>query len=306
VKVLIAGGSGFLGQPLADRLVSRGHEVVILTRRPRGDRTARPIRDVAWAPGSPSASTEWHRELHDAGGIVNLAGAGIADRRWTPSRKRLILESRVEPTRALVSAVRNAGTRPVFVQGSAIGYYGATLDDVTFDESSPPAADFLGRVCQQWETAAQPAADAGCRVAIVRTGIALDARGGALRQMARPFRLFVGGPVASGRQVMSWIHADDWIGMVVWALETASVAGVVNATAPAPVTNAAFSRALAHALRRPNWMPVPGFALRLLFGELADALLIKGQRVVPVRTQALGYQFEHPDLDESLAAIYPH
>ena len=304
MRVVIAGGSGFLGERLTRRLVGRGDEVVILTRRQGASPLADGVRDVAWrADGSADAALV--SAVDGAGAVVNLAGAGIADRRWTPARKRLLLDSRVLPTRSLVEAVRSAGRRPtVFLQGSAVGYYGATLDDRIFDESSPPGDDFLGQVCVQWEDASRPAIDLGCRLVLLRTGLVLAADGGALAVLKRPFLFFVGGPVASGRQYFPWIHVDDWVDMAVWAIDTPSASGPINSTAPHPVTNAEFSKALARALRRPSWLPVPGFALKILVGEFADDGLIKGQRVVPARATALGFTFTHPDLDEALQQIF--
>lgn len=298
MKILISGGTGFLGQPLASRLAARGDDVVVLTRRVGPGRSSDGPREVAW-------SSDWRNELDGADAVINLAGAGIADKRWTPARKALIRSSRIDTTRSLVDAVRNAPRRPaIFIQGSAVGYYGATLDDVAFDESSRPGDDFLGRVCVEWEGEARAVEALGCRLVLIRTGVALDAEGGALPQMARPFQFFVGGVVASGRQVLSWIHRDDWVAMVVWALDTGTVSGPINATAPEAATNLEFSRALGRALHRPCWAPAPGFALRLLFGELADALLIKGQRVVPARSEALGFQHAYPDLASALSEIY--
>lgn len=185
-----------------------------------------------------------------------------------------------------------------------MGYYGATLSDEIHDESSPPGQDFLGRTCVTWEAEARPVESLGCRLTVVRTGVALDEGGGALEEMARPFRFFVGGPIASGDQYMSWIHRADWLSLVTWAAESESVSGVINASAPAPVPNREFSSALGKALRRPSWVPVPGFALRLMFGELATDLLIRGQRVVPQRTRQLGFEFAFPDLRQALSSIY--
>jgi hypothetical protein len=308
MKVLIAGGSGFLGQRLSAYLAGRGDEVVVLSRRPDPARSGAGVREVAWSPGSDeaggAADADWRRDLETSDAVVNLSGAGIADKRWTAARKRELLTSRTRPTRALVDAIRASARRPAaFIQGSGINCYGSTLDDTMFDESSRPADDFLGRTCVAWEAEARPLDALGCRLVFVRTSPVLDPAGGVLEQMARPFRFFVGGRVASGRQYMPWIHRDDWLALVAWAIDTPSVAGVLNATSPNPVTNAEFSRALARALRRPNWAPVPGVVLRLLFGELADALLITGARAVPARTQALGFEFRYPTLEAALAHL---
>jgi hypothetical protein len=237
--------------------------------------------------------------------VVNLAGAGIADKRWTAARKRLLRDSRILPTRSLVTALAAAPARPrVFLQGSAVGYYGATLDDRVMDESSPPGDDFLGRLCVDWEGEAAPAASVDCRLVFQRTGLVLAADAGALGLMKRPFLFFVGGPVASGRQYFPWIHWADWTAMAVWAIDTGSVAGPINASAPDPVTNAQFSKALGRVLGRPSWLPVPGFALSILFGEFAQEGLIKGQRVVPARATQLGFTFRFPALDAALSEIF--
>ena len=300
MKVVIAGGSGFLGRALSEHLVARGHEVVILTRGAHlpGSTGA---RSVEWHPdGSPHPGA-WANEIDGAGAIVNLSGAGLADKRWTRRRKEELRQSRVQPTRSLVAAVRAAAVKPaVFVQGSAVGFYGAS-DEQVIDESFPPGQDFFGQLVVAWEAEAHPAAALGCRLVIVRSGVVLGRGGGVLEKLMPPFKFFVGGPIASGRQYMSWIHMADWLALMTFAIETPSVSGVLNATAPAPVTNADFSRALGRALHRPSWLRVPGFALRLLVGEVADNALIVGQRVIPKRAQEMGFAFKYPDVDSALA-----
>lgn len=302
MKVIVAGGSGLLGGHLTSALAGERHEVVILTRRPHRSRTSG-VREVAWSPSEPAAEARpaWHAEVDGADAIVNLAGAGIADKRWTEERKQLIRSSRVEPTRALADAVRRAATAPpVFIQGSGINYYGSTLSDRVHDESSPPGDDYLGRTCVAWESEALPVREAGTRLVFVRTCPVLTPRGGLLQEMGRPFRFFVGGPIAGGRQYMTWIHVDDWIRLVTWAMVSPSVSGPINAGSPNPVTNAGFSRELGRALHRPSWAPVPAFALKLLFGEMGEALLIRGLNAVPARALELGFTFEHPSLREAL------
>ena len=266
MKIVIAGGSGFLGRALTTRLEADGHDVVVLTRRPAA--SSGRVRRVVWQPDGtappPEAGqpTGWARELEDADAVVNLAGEGIADRRWTASRKRALLESRVHSTRSLVAAIRAASRRPrTFVQASGVGYYGVAGDDV-IDESSPPGSDFLAGLCMNWEAEARAVEALGCRLVIVRNGIVLARHGGALKKMLPPFLFFVGGPIADGRQYFSWMAIDDWTALVAWALATTSVSGALNGTAPEPVTNAQFSQALGRALHRPSWIPVPGFALR--------------------------------------------
>src|SRR5580698_7195582 len=302
MRIVIAGGSGFLGRPLASRLALSGHDVCVLTRGERLGRSGRGLRYVTWQPdgtiplaartaptpdGIRGRTGDWSNELDEVDAIVNLSGAGLADERWTSARKATLLASRTLPTRSLVTALRHTSSRPkVFIQASAIGYYGAHGDE-PLDESSPAGSDFLAQLCVAWEREAAQAASSGCRIVFLRTGLALAKDGGLLRRMLPPFQWSVGGRLGSGRQVMSWIHRDDWTSMVTWALETPEVSGPLNATAPKPVTNAEFTRALARAVHRPAWVMVPPFVLRTMVGaELADVAILAGQRVLPRR--ALG------------------
>lgn len=306
MKIVVAGGSGFLGRALTTRLAADGHDVVTLSRRSGGpaDRTRR----VVWQPDGTAPPVEagrptsWASEIDGADAVVNLAGEGIADKRWTAERKRALATSRSHSTRSLVAAIRAASMRPaVFIQASGVGYYG-TAGDEMLDEASPPGSDFLAGLCVSWEAEARAVEALGCRLAIVRNGIVLSKGGGALKKMLPPFLFFVGGPIASGRQYMSWIALDDWIALVRWAIEHPDVSGAINGTAPEPVTNAAFSQALGRAVHRPSWLPVPALALRIIVGELAPAGLINGQRVMPKRPLSLGFTFAYPTIDAALAA----
>ena len=235
--------------------------------------------------------------------MVNLAGEPIAAGRWTAARKQAIHASRVEATRAVVAALKAAGAREATLfSGSAVGYYG-THGDEPLDESSPAGTDFLATVCRDWEREAR-AAEANARVVLLRTGLVLAPGGGALQQLALPFHFFAGGPLGSGRQVMSWIHRDDWIAMVRWALADASVSGPVNLTAPHPVTNREMADAIGRALHRPSFLPAPAFALRLALGEMADAMILSGQRVLPRVAQSRGFAFRYETVDEALREIY--
>jgi uncharacterized protein (TIGR01777 family) len=299
VRTVLAGGSGFLGRALSEHLVGRQHDVVILTRS--GVVPARTgARAVAWQPDGSANPGAWAKEIDGAGAIVNLTGAGMADKRWTRRRKDELRQSRVQPARSLVAAIRAASARPaVFIQGSAVGFYGAS-DDRLVDESFPPGQDFLGQLCVSWEAEAHPAAALGCRLVILRSGVVFAREEGLLKRVIPPFQFFAGGPIASGRQYLSWIHLADWIALVTWLLETPAVSGPVNATAPSPATNEDFSRALGRALRRPSWLRVPAFALRVLFGEMAGAMLIAGQRVVPKRALDAGFAFKYPTIDAAL------
>jgi uncharacterized protein (TIGR01777 family) len=302
MKIVIAGGSGFLGRPLAAAFARDGHNVVTLTRSSAPPPGGSPSRAVTWTPNGDAGP--WAEELNGAAAVVNLAGESIAARRWTDAQKRRILESRVQATRSLVAAIgRAAAPPPVFISGSAVGYYGPLGDEIA-TEDTPPGSDFLARVCVQWEAEATRAASDRTRVACVRTGLVLEKDGGALPQMLPPFKFGAGGPVGSGRQYWPWIHREDWIGLVRWAIETPAAAGAINLTAPVPVTNADFARALGGALHRPAFMPAPAFALRLLLGEMADALLLSGQRAVPTRAERGGFTFRYARVDDALGAIF--
>jgi uncharacterized protein len=279
---------------------------VVLSRHPQPAQS--PGRQIGWDPDGNLPSTgaseylTWPQELDGAGAVVNLAGAGMADRRWTAARKRELKSSRVLSTRSLVAALRTASQRPaVFYQGSAVGFYG-TQRGGPLDESFPPGDDLLGSICVAWEAEANPVVALGCRLVVGRSGAVLAKDGGALPKMARPFRFFAGGRVASGKQYLSWIHRDDWLAFVAWALDTASANGTYNVTSPEPVTNEEFSKAIGRALRRPSWLPVPGFALRLLFGDIANEMLIRGQQVVPKRALEAGFPFAYPKIDAAMTA----
>jgi hypothetical protein len=301
MKIVAAGGTGFLGRPLVEALTADRHEVVVLTRNGGAEPSAG-ARAVHWLPNGETGP--WAAELNGAGAVVNLAGESIAARRWSAEHKRRILESRVNATHSLVQAIRAATPPPaVFVSGSAVGYYGPLGDEIA-TETTPVGSDFLARVCSQWETEASRASSPHTRVVCIRTGLVLEKDGGALPKMLPPFKLGAGGPVGSGRQYWPWIHRADWIALVRWTLETAAASGPINATAPNPVTNKEFARALGRALRRPAFMPAPAFALRLMLGEMADALLLSGQRAVPAKAQRLGFTFRHTDVETALRSIF--
>ena len=296
MTIVIAGGSGFLGTALAAAWRREGHRVLVLTRRPRRD------GDVAWSPDGPDRG--WMTVMSGADAVVNLAGEGIADKRWTAARKAAILESRILATRAIVAAVKAARPTPAtLISSSAIGIYG-THGDEPLTEDAAPGSDFLADVCRAWEAEATAVAPL-TRLVLLRSGVVLAKGAGALPRIALPFRFFAGGPLGSGRQYMSWIHLSDWTAMVRWALVTPGVVGPLNLTAPTPVTNAEFTRALGRAMRRPAFMPAPSFALRLALGEMADALLLGGQRVLPAKAQRLGFDFQYGTLEAALREIYP-
>lgn len=296
MRIIIAGGSGFLGRALHAKLDRDGHSVRVLTRRPRSGHP----HEVGWTPDGRVGS--WAGALEGADAIVNLAGEGIADGRWTAARKEALASSRLLSTRSLVAAITRQGNPPkVFVNASGIGYYGDRGDEIV-TESTPPGSDFLANLCVAWEREAEQASVV-TRVAIVRSGLALHPEGGALGKMLLPFKLGIGGRLGSGRQFMPWIHLADWVGLVGWLLETTEARGAFNAVAPTPVTNAEFTRALGRVLHRPTLIPVPAFALNLIVGELAESLLT-GQRAIPARAQEMGVQFRFPDVGRALRDLF--
>ena len=299
MRIVVTGGTGFLGRALCAALAADGHDVVVLSRFAGG--TYLNVRHVRTQVIQNRFNAPAAAEIDGADAVINLAGAGIADARWTPARKTLLCESRLSVTHAVVAAIRDAAKPPsVFISGSAIGYYGSDLS-ATFDESSPAGTDFLAQLCADWERAAHEAESERCRVVLLRTGLVLARDGGLLSKVKPPFQFFVGGPTGSGRQWMSWIHRDDWIAMVRWALVTSSVRGPLNAVAPNAATNRDFSTALGKALHRPSLLPLPAFVLRLMFGELADGALLASQKVALAQAIQQGFGFRYPDLAAALA-----
>ena len=300
MNIVIAGGSGFLGTALTDALVAGGHDVTILTRQ-NPPPAARPhVSSVFWTPNGSSGG--WATSVNGADAVINLAGESIAAKRWSDAQKQKLRDSRLRATRSLTTAIRGAARAPaVFISGSAVGYYGDRGEE-TLTETSPPGHDFLAELATQWEAAAIDVASV-TRVALIRTGIVLDREGGALPKMLPPFKMFVGGPLGPGTQYMPWIHKEDWVRLVSWTLTHEGARGPLNATSPAPVTNAEFSKALGHVLKRPSLLPAPAFALRIALGEMADALLLSGQRALPVRATDLGFSFRYANIDEALANI---
>jgi uncharacterized protein (TIGR01777 family) len=297
VKVLVTGASGFIGASLCDALLARGDTVVGLTRDPARARDGNPT--VIWQPWAPTLERPAAEVFDGVEGVVNLLGEKI-NQRWTGEAKEKILESRRTGTRNLLGTIAGLERKPrVFVSQSAIGYYG-DRGDALVDEAAGPGEGFDADVVQEWESAAREAEALGIRLAIVRTGHVLDGDGGLLAELLTPFKLGVGGPLAGGGQYMSWIHIDDEVGLLLWALDEERVSGTLNATAPNPVTNRELSKAIGRALKRPAVMPVPGFVLDLKFGQEFGAVLRGGQRVVPRRALDLGYAFRFTDVDAAL------
>ena len=320
-RVTVTGATGLIGTKLVAELRARGTEVTVLSRDPERARTkleetsssleagaasgaaaaTQPgaLHTLRWDPLAEAAPTT---ALQGRDAVVHLAGESVAQR-WSERAKHAIRESRVLGTEHLVAGLRALadGDRPAaLVSASAIGYYGAHGEE-PLDEEAPPGSDYLARVCVDWEARAEAAQALGLRVVQIRTGVVLDSGGGALAKMLPPFRLGLGGPVAGGRQYVSWIHPDDHLGIVRAALTDERWSGPVNATAPEPVTNGELSRALGRALHRPALLPVPGLALRALYGDMAQ-IVTTGARALPAKPLVLGYRFAHPGLDEALTA----
>lgn len=300
MRIAVTGSSGLIGSRLVPALRDDGHDVLRLVRR-----TPRTLDEHRWAPEHRQIDVEI---LRDVDAVINLAGVGIGDHRWTPRYKQAIVASRVDATSTISDALAKLASddrgRPrVLLSASAVGWYGDTGDRIV-DESAPPGTDFLARVCQDWEAATAPAADAGVGVTHLRTGLVLGP-GGLIGRMAPLFRLRLGGRLGSGRQYWPWIALDDEIAAIRFLL-TAPVSGPVNLTAPNPVTNAEFTRALAQVVDRPAVLPVPGFALRIALGEFAPVGVLAGQRAVPAKLLDTGFPFTYPDLEEALRAAVPH
>jgi uncharacterized protein len=299
MKLVIAGASGFIGSMLVQRLGQRGDALVLLSRKSPSSAAGPNTEWLVWEPGE---SGGWEESIDGADGIVNLAGEGIAEKRWTERQKEIILSSRIDSTRALVRAIAKAKAKPKFlINASAVGYYGSRGDE-TLTEESAPGKDYLARVCVAWEQEARKAQDHGVRVALVRTGIVLAKGKGALAKMVLPFKFFVGGPLGSGKQWMPWIHIEDEIGLIVFLIENVNAQGSFNATAPSPVTMEEFCRVLGRVLNRPSWASVPASALRLLLGEMAD-MILAGQKALPKAAEKLGYNFKYPTIKDALESL---
>jgi uncharacterized protein (TIGR01777 family) len=301
LEVLISGGSGFIGRHLARALVERGDKVTVLTRDPERARARFPsgVRCVAWTPDEDGP---WASEIEAASAVVHLAGEPVAQR-WSPAVKLRIRASRVGSTRLIVDAIGKAKHKPgVLVCASATGYYGPRRPDEQLDEDSAPGQGFLADVVRDWEAAARAVEAHGVRSVQLRIGVVLGEGGGALDKMILPFKLFAGGPIGDGAQVISWIHRDDVVGLILLALDDPRVTGAINAVAPAPVTGTELARALGAALHRPSFLRTPAFAIKLAMGEAAE-IVTTGQRVLPKKALELGYAFHHPTVLPALESV---
>jgi uncharacterized protein (TIGR01777 family) len=293
-KIVIAGATGFIGQKLTSHLLASRYTVVVLTRRPDAIQTP-PHPPVSYVGWDGKSQGEWTRHIDGADAIINLTGQSIAGKRWSDTRKEELLLSRTQPTSALVQAMKASGTRPrIFINASAVGYYG-NVPQETVTEDHPPGNDFLGSLCTAWEAAALSAQELDVRVVLLRTGIVLDKKGGALQRMLLPFRLFVGGPLGSGDQWFPWIHKEDEVRAILFTLETRSISGPVNLAAPGIASMREFTKALGVVLHRPSLFRVPSFVLRAALGEMAD-IVLTGQKVVPQKLRKEGFEFQFPTL----------
>ncbi len=299
MNILIAGGTGLIGSRLTERLLQAGHTVTQLSRNP-SKHAGKHAGAVGYRQWDGKTVGDWAADIGSFDGVVNLAGEGIGDSRWTESRKQVLLNGRIESTSAIVAAIGASSTRPaVLVNASAVGYYGDVPEgECTEDRSA--GKDFLAHVCVEWENAALKAEEHGVRVAMPRTGIVLDLHGGALPKLLLPFRLFAGGPLGSGRQWFPWVHLEDEVGAILHALSTRSLSGPFNVAAPEYVTMKEFARQLGSVLGRPSWAPAPGFVLRLLLGEMAGPLLLSGQKAISDKLQRSGFSFSYPALRGAL------
>jgi uncharacterized protein (TIGR01777 family) len=309
MRVFVTGGTGLVGSLLVKRLRERGDDVTLLSRRAEA---AQQFPDCKIVVGDPTQPGPWMDAIAECDAVVHLAGEGIFNRRWSQAFKDLIYSSRIKSTDNIVAALGKAATSSplssggeasgvkgkVLINASAIGIYGPHGDE-ELSEDSLPGNDFLAKVCTDWEKAAQAATVHGARVVLLRTGIVLDKNGGALKQMLTPFKMFAGGPVGSGKQWMSWIHNEDEVGLILFALDHSEISGPLNATAPNPVTNRDFATALGKALGRPSFFPTPGFVLSVMLGESAQ-IVTSGQRVLPKKALAAGYAFKFTDVEAAL------
>jgi hypothetical protein len=296
MRILISGGTGMIGRPLVTRLQESGHELWILTRKIGAKHNLQNVEMVHW---DGTSMGEWSEYINQVDAIINLAGENIGAMRWSDKRKKLIIESRVNAGEILTEAINKARRRPkVFIQASAIGYYGAESCEMLTEESAS-GNDFLADICIKWEASSRGLESMGIRRVVIRTGVVLSKNEGALNRMLIPFNLFVGGPIGGGQQMISWIHPFDEVASIQFLLENDDSSGVFNLTAPEPICNADLGKYLAKITHRPYWLPVPAFGLRLLLGEMST-LVLDGQNVTPKRLIEAGFCFKYVKIDDAL------
>jgi uncharacterized protein (TIGR01777 family) len=295
LSILVTGGTGFIGSSLCQWLHSQGHKMTILTRQAAKHRTQ-------FTPEIKLIESIDMKQSYDV--LINLAGESLTHGRWTQTKKQALLDSRLEVTGNIITYIRETAVKPkLLISGSAIGYYGTSQKQVFTESSEPADQDFAHSICRQWENIALQAEQYGVRVCLLRIGIVLGPNGGALARMLLPFKLGLGGRLGSGEQWFSWIQLEDLQRIIVYLMQHEKISGPINATAPHPVTNAVFTKTLGKVLHRPTILPVPAWQLRLLFGEMADAILLQGQKVIPQRLLDLGFHFEYPQLEAALISI---
>ena len=298
MRVIITGGTGLIGRPLSQALVAAGHEVVVLTRNPQKVKNMPAgVRLQQWDGASAAG---WGELADGAHAIVNLAGEGIADGRWSSARKQAIRQSRIDAGKAVMAAIQAATTKPkVLVQSSAVGYYGSETGDALLNEAHSPGADFLAKVCFDWELSTAAASRQGVRRAVIRTGIVLSNEGGAFPKVVMPFNFFAGGPLGNGKQWMPWIHWEDQVRAIQFLIDNDQAEGAFNLSAPNPVRNSEMAKAIGAVKGRPAFMPAPGFAINMVFGEMGTVVL-DGQRAVPQHLQELGFEFKYNTVEAAL------
>ncbi len=310
-RYLITGGSGFIGTQLIKKLLLENHDVTVLTRdEVKTAKHFTSVMDAVHESFQTKAKIKTISSLdkinpdHSFDVVINLAGQGIADKRWSDEVKQLLIDSRIETTQALYQYIKEALIKPdVFISGSALGYYGLRVTDEEINESGEIDSSFSSQLCQLWEAEAKSIEALGIRTCYLRTGIVLGKGGGALAKMLPPFKMALGGPIGNGKQWMSWIHMDDIVGVIRFAIDQDSINGPINGTAPEPVTNKVFSKTLAKVLKRPAIFPMPALVVKLLFGEMGEELLLSGQRVVPEKITQAGYKFKYANLESALQDI---
>lgn len=301
MKIIIAGGTGFIGSYLLQTLSREHHHIVILTRFPRENQHTNTavLRYIQW---NPYEAGNWMDEFDGADAVINLVGKGVVEQRWNARVKEQIFNSRIIPTRLIVEAIGRARAKPhIFISASAVGFYGDRKDEFITEESDG-GNDFLAHVVREWESAAYSAEQYGTRVATPRTGLVLAKNGGMIGKMLLPFRLFVGGPIGNGRQFLPWIHIDDVVRGFLYPIENENFRGVYNLVSPNPVTMNEFAKTFGAALHRPSWAPVPSFVLKVLYGE-GGKVVLSGQRAVPQKLLSSGFTFLHPELPSALNDI---
>lgn len=301
MRVIITGGTGLIGRALSEALAADGNEVVVLTRNPdKAKEMPKGVHLQKWDGATPAG---WGHLVDGAGAIVNLAGEGIADSRWSKERKQAIRQSRVAAGNAVTEAIKGAANKPqVLIQSSAVGYYGGATGNELVTEAHSPGSDFLAKVCFDWEISTAAVPRLGVRRAVVRTGIVLSMAGGAFPKQLLPFKLYAGGPVGSGKQWMPWIHIDDEVRAIQFLIANPQAEGPFNLAAPNPVTNKEFGKMIGEVMGRPSFMPAPDFALKTVFGEMST-ILLEGQRVVPKKLLDLGFEFRYPTPRAALEAL---